>query len=212
MANKTLSYPNYNLVFLLYLYSKFSCRFNYPAVFNFGDSNSDTGELVATLADILDLPNGLRLTSRLHQRDFVMVGSSLISGCNGSSISKCLSRFNWHTKFPQRVKFCSCRINYSTTYCTSCQSISIGVQVAQFVRFKARVLELQAKGGKLDKHLSTEDYFQKGLYLFDIGQNDLAGAFYSETFDQILALIPSVLTEFETVIKFLHIVRHILLS
>lgn len=37
--------------------------------------------------------------------------------------------------------------------------------------------------------------------MFDIGQNDLAGAFYSKTFDQILALIPLILTEFETGIK-----------
>ena len=56
-------------------------------------------------------------------------------------------------------------------------------------------------GKELDKYLPTEDYFQKGLYMFDIGQNDLAGAFYSKTFDQVLSLIPSALTEFETGIK-----------
>lgn len=33
--------------------------FNYPAVFNFGDSNSDTGELVAGKGLHLDLPNGV---------------------------------------------------------------------------------------------------------------------------------------------------------
>lgn len=32
--------------------------FNYPAVFNFGDSNSDTGGLVAGVGDRLDPPNG----------------------------------------------------------------------------------------------------------------------------------------------------------
>ena len=35
-----------------------SIDFNYPAVFNFGDSNSDTGGLVAGLADHLDPPYG----------------------------------------------------------------------------------------------------------------------------------------------------------
>jgi hypothetical protein len=34
--------------------------------------------------------------------------------------------------------------------------------------------------------------------MFDIGQNDLAGAFYSKSLDQILASIPSILVEFET--------------
>lgn len=53
-------------------------------------------------------------------------------------------------------------------------------------------------GKKLDKYLPEEDYFQKGLYMFDIGQNDLAGAFYSKTLDQILASIPTILAEFES--------------
>lgn len=33
--------------------------------------------------------------------------------------------------------------------------------------------------------------------MFDIGQNDLAGAFYSKTLDQVLASIPTVLSVFE---------------
>ena len=37
--------------------------------------------------------------------------------------------------------------------------------------------------------------------MFDIGQNDIAGAFYSKTFDQIVASFPLILTEFETGIK-----------
>lgn len=50
---------------------------------------------------------------------------------------------------------------------------------------------------KLDKYLPAVDYFAKGLYMFDIGQNDLAGAFYSKPLDQVLASIPTILAEFE---------------
>lgn len=56
-------------------------------------------------------------------------------------------------------------------------------------------------GKKFDKYIPDEDYFQKGLYMFDIGQNDLAGAFYSKTLDQILASIPTILAEFENGIQ-----------
>lgn len=35
-----------------------SIEFNYPAVFNFGDSNSDTGDLVAGMGIQLASPNG----------------------------------------------------------------------------------------------------------------------------------------------------------
>ena len=37
--------------------------------------------------------------------------------------------------------------------------------------------------------------------MFDIGQNDLAGAFYSKTEDQVIAAIPTILLEFETGLK-----------
>jgi hypothetical protein len=42
--------------------------------------------------------------------------------------------------------------------------------------------------------------------MFDIGQNDLAGAFYSKSLDQILGSIPTILGEFENGIKvsFIH--------
>ncbi|KAM4108438.1 hypothetical protein ACB094_03G045800 [Castanea mollissima] len=87
---------------------------------------------------------------------------------------------------------------------TSVSPFSFGVQVAQFLRFKSRVLELLPKGKKLVKYLPEEDYFEKGLYMFDIGQNDLAGAFYSKSLDQILASIPAILVEFETGIQKLY--------
>lgn len=54
---------------------------------------------------------------------------------------------------------------------------------------------------KFDKYIPSAESFEKGLYMFDIGQNDLAGAFYSKSLDQILASIPTILLEFETGIK-----------
>ncbi|XP_058077848.1 GDSL esterase/lipase At1g54790-like [Magnolia sinica] len=78
---------------------------------------------------------------------------------------------------------------------SSISPFSFGIQVAHFIRFKARVLELAGK--KLDKYIPQEDYFKQGLYMFDIGQNDLAGAFNSKTEDQVLASIPTILQEYE---------------
>jgi len=56
-------------------------------------------------------------------------------------------------------------------------------------------------GNKSYQYVPSEDSFEKGLYMFDIGQNDLAGAFYSKTLPQILASIQAILLEFETGIK-----------
>lgn len=57
MAVKTITLQTIILLYILFPLVK-SIDFNYPAVFNFGDSNSDTGGLVAGLGLHLDLPNG----------------------------------------------------------------------------------------------------------------------------------------------------------
>jgi len=56
-------------------------------------------------------------------------------------------------------------------------------------------------GRKYEKYLPPIDYYSKGLYMIDIGQNDIAGAFYSKTLDQVLASIPSILETFEAGLK-----------
>ncbi|XVE62959.1 hypothetical protein DITRI_Ditri06bG0161200 [Diplodiscus trichospermus] len=182
-----------------------SVVFKYPVVFNFGDSNSDTGELVAALGDILDLPNGQTYFKTPSGRfcDGRLIVDFLMDAMDLPFLNAYLDSVGT----PSFLKGCNFAAAGSTIQPATAQSVSpfsFGVQVAQFIRFKARVLELLAKGRKLDKYLPSEDYFQKGLYMFDIGQNDIAGAFYSKTFDQVLALIPLVLTEFETTIKTLY--------
>ncbi|XP_028550429.1 GDSL esterase/lipase At1g54790 isoform X1 [Dendrobium catenatum] len=112
--------------------------FNYPAVFNFGDSNSDTGGLVAGIGDILDPPYGQTYFRRPAGR------------------------------------FCDGRL------------------IIDFLR------------NKFKKYIPPADFFSRGLYMFDIGQNDLAGAFYSKSEDQIIASIPTILLEFETGVKKLY--------
>lgn len=37
--------------------------------------------------------------------------------------------------------------------------------------------------------------------MFDIGQNDLAGAFYKKTLDQVVGLIPTIIDIFQDGIK-----------
>lgn len=59
-------------------------------------------------------------------------------------------------------------------------------------------------GRKYEKYLPPLDYYAKGLYMIDIGQNDIAGAFYSKTLDQVLASIPSILETFEAGLKVNH--------
>ncbi|XP_012570001.1 GDSL esterase/lipase At1g54790 [Cicer arietinum] len=181
-----------------------SVEFSHPAVFNFGDSNSDTGELVAGLGIQLSPPNG---------QDYFKTPSGRF--CNGRLILDFLmdamdlpflNPYLNSVGLPNFHQGCNFAAAGSTILPATASSISpfgFGVEVNQFLLFRAQVLKLLA-GKKFDEYIPAEDYFQKGLYIFDIGQNDLAGAFYSKSLDQILSSIPTILLEFETGIQRLY--------
>uniref|UniRef100_A0A1D1Y2B9 GDSL esterase/lipase At1g54790 n=1 Tax=Anthurium amnicola TaxID=1678845 RepID=A0A1D1Y2B9_9ARAE len=179
--------------------------FNYPAVFNFGDSNSDTGGLVAGLGERLEPPNGqthfLRPSGRFC--DGRLIIDFLVDAMNLPLLNPYLDSIA-APSFQKGCNFAAAGSTILPATASSVSPFSFGIQVAQFLHFKARVLELQAKGNKWKKYIPREMYFNQGLYMFDIGQNDLAGAFYSKSEDQILASIPTILLEFETGIKKLY--------
>ena len=56
MASKNVIFQF--ILFTICLAMANSVEFKYPAVFNFGDSNSDTGELAAGLGFLVAPPNG----------------------------------------------------------------------------------------------------------------------------------------------------------
>ncbi|KAE8651584.1 hypothetical protein Csa_023443 [Cucumis sativus] len=183
-----------------------SSHFNRPAVFNFGDSNSDTGCLVSSGIEAIGPPYGHLFFGNPSGRycDGRLILDFLLDAMDMPYLNPYLDSLG----APNFRKGCNYAAAASTVLPatpTSFSPFSFGVQVNQFIHFKARVLELRSKGKKLDKYLPDEDYFEKGLYMFDIGQNDLAIAFYSKTLDQILASIPTILAVFETGLQPLHL-------
>ncbi|PWZ05548.1 ATP-dependent DNA helicase PIF1 [Zea mays] len=65
----------------------------------------------------------------------------------------------------------------------------------------ARKRMLVTAGDMHSRYIPQQDYFSEGLYTFDIGQNDLAGEFYSRTEDEVIVSIPTILLEFENGLK-----------
>ncbi|TKY52188.1 GDSL esterase/lipase [Spatholobus suberectus] len=181
-----------------------SVDFSYPAVFNFGDSNSDTGELAAGLGFLLVPPNGQNFFKTPSGRfcDGRLIVDFLMDAMKLPFLNAYMDSVGW-PNFQQGCNFAAAGSTILPATATSISPFGFGVQVSQFLRFRARVLQL-LQGKKFDQYVPTEDYFEKGLYMFDIGQNDLAGAFYSKTLDQILASILTTLLEFETGIKKLY--------
>ncbi|KAM3283944.1 putative protein isoform X1 [Capsicum chacoense] len=95
--------------------------------------------------------------------------------------------------FRKEAKFAAAGSNILSTTTSSVSPFLFGIriQVAQFLR-------------KYDKYNTAQDFFQKGLYMLDIGQNNLVGGFYSKTLDQILASISIILSNLEDGLKELY--------
>ncbi|KAL3616437.1 hypothetical protein CASFOL_039827 [Castilleja foliolosa] len=206
MASNACTFRNLTLLFLIVCFPlAISVDFNYPAVFNFGDSNSDTGDLVAGMAEALDPPNGQTYFKKPSGRfcDGRLIVDFLMDAMDLPFLNAYLESVGVPS-FRRGCNFAAAASTILPATASSISPFSFGVQVAQFFRFKAKVEEIHDKSRRFDKYIPAQDYFEKGLYMFDIGQNDLAGAFYSKTFDQILASIPTILLEFENGIKKLY--------
>ncbi|KAL5156017.1 GDSL esterase/lipase [Glycine soja] len=174
-------------------------------IFNFGDSNSDTGALIAASFESLYPPNGQTYFQKPSGRysDGRLIIDFLMDAMDLPFLNAYLDSLGL-PNFRKGSNFAAAAATILPATASSLCPFSFGVQVSQFLRFKARALELIAKGRKFDKYVPDENIFEKGLYMFDIGQNDLAGAFYSKTLDQILASIPTILLELEKGIKNLY--------
>ncbi|XP_057749952.1 GDSL esterase/lipase At3g26430-like isoform X1 [Arachis stenosperma] len=181
---------------------------SFPAIFNLGDSNSDTGGLTAAFGPAPP-PNGITFFHSPAGRfsdgrliiDFIAqsfdlpylsayldsVGSNFTHGVNFATAGSTVRRQN------------------TTLFQSGYSPISLDVQSVQLSEFKARS-KLARKRGDLQtlkwELLPKEEYFSEALYTFDIGQNDItAGYKLNMTSEQVKAYVPDVLTQFSNVIR-----------
>ncbi|XP_020547403.1 LOW QUALITY PROTEIN: GDSL esterase/lipase At3g26430 [Sesamum indicum] len=180
---------------------------NFPAIFNFGDSNSDTGGLSAAFGQapppngetFFDAPAGRFCDGRLlidliaerlglpHLSAFLdSIGSNFSHGANFATADSTIR--------PQ-----------NTTISQSGYSpISLDVQHVQYSDFLRRS-QIIRKQGSFQNLLPKEGYFSRALYTFDIGQNDLTAGYKLDlSTEQVKAYVPDVLDQFSRVIKLLY--------
>ncbi|CAN6481894.1 unnamed protein product [Victoria cruziana] len=171
---------------------------NFPAIFNFGDSNSDTGNLVAAMGERLDPPNGETFFNSPAGRfcDGRLIVDFLSDAFNLPLLDPYLDSLD-NPDFRKGCNFAAAGSTILPATASAVSPFSFRIQVYQFLSFKAKVLQLRDKGDGSQRLLPKEEIFNQSLYMFDIGQNDLAGAFYSKTEDQVIASIPTILSEFE---------------
>lgn len=172
-----------------------------PVVFAFGDSNTDTGGVAAGLGYYFPLPEGRAFFRQSTGRlcDGRLVIDYLCESLNTSYLSPYLEALG--SDFTGGANFA---ISGSATLPRSVP-FALHVQVQQFLHFKQRSLDLNARGGSGSGPVDA-DGFRNALYLIDIGQNDLSAAFGSGApYDDIVRQrIPAIVAEIKDAIMTLY--------
>ncbi|KAJ1382782.1 SGNH hydrolase superfamily [Sesbania bispinosa] len=184
-----------------------SNRCEYPAIFNFGDSNSDTGAISAAFTGVHP-PNGQNFLGSLSGR-----------ACDGRLIIDFITK---ELKLPYLSAYLnSVGANYrhGANFATGGSSIlpggyspfHLGLQISQFIQFKSRTKILFYQNSfnnrtelPFKSSLPRPDDFSRALYMFDIGQNDLAYGFQHISEEQVRGSIPNILRQFSQAVQQLY--------
>ncbi|GAB4829257.1 hypothetical protein Ancab_018923 [Ancistrocladus abbreviatus] len=180
-----------------------ACEF--PAIFNFGDSNSDTGGISALYGQA-PFPNGETFFHAPAGR--YCDGRLLIDFIAESMKLPYLSAYldAVGSNFSHGANFATAGATVRPQNTTRSQSgvspISLDVQSVEFSEFHARSQIIRQKGGIFEELMPKEEYFSRALYTFDIGQNDLtAGYRLNLSTQQVEATVPDVLAQFSNAVR-----------
>ncbi|KAL5552781.1 hypothetical protein UlMin_040182 [Ulmus minor] len=190
-----------------FLYPSKACRF--PAIYNFGDSNSDTGSVSAAFGRVpppygetfFGKPSG-RYSDGLLLIDFIAqsLGSPFLSAYLDSIESNFSHGANFaasgSTVEPVNAKLYGAGFN----------PLSLNIQLLQFEQLKDRTEELyeHAKSDQIISNLPKPEDFSKALYTLDSGQNDLHFGFETMSEKQVKGSIPYIVNRFALSIKTLY--------
>ncbi|KAK6144040.1 hypothetical protein DH2020_020860 [Rehmannia glutinosa] len=178
---------------------------DFPAIYNFGDSNSDTGAISAAFwptpspygTSYFGKPAGRNSDGRLIV-DFIAehlglpylspyldsIGTNFRHGANLATAGSTIIRQN------------------ESIFENGLSPFSLDIQTVQHYQFKTRTSELyhQARNPMEKNKLPRPQEFSRALYTFDIGQNDLATGFRKFSMPQLRAAIPDIVNQFAVAI------------
>ncbi|XXG49737.1 hypothetical protein AAC387_Pa02g3830 [Persea americana] len=178
----------------------FSADCNFPAVFNFGDSNSDTGGWSAGFGragspageTYFHYPAGRYCDGRL-MIDFIAQSLGL------HTLHSYLDAVEFNSS--HGINFATAGSTIRRPNTTGFSPFSLDVQFSQYSQFRTRY-KAAAKEEIFKGLLPKEEYFSEGLYTFDIGQNDLTSGFFGGmTADEVKAAVPDILNQFSNIVK-----------
>ncbi|KAA8530174.1 hypothetical protein F0562_004883 [Nyssa sinensis] len=201
----SLSFPNlkdHNLCIY-----HFACDF--PAIYNFGDSNSDTGGISAAFLPI-PAPYGVNFFRKPAGRDSDgrLIIDFIAEHLNLPYLSAYLNSIG--TNYRHGANFATggstIRRQNETIFENGISPFSLDIQIVHYDQFKARTADLydQVKEPSDRSKLPRPEDFSKALYTFDIGQNDLSVAFRKLSNQQLREAIPDIVNQFAAAVQHLY--------
>ncbi|KAI9177451.1 hypothetical protein LWI28_015420 [Acer negundo] len=179
----------------------------FPAIYNFGDSNSDTGGISAAF-DPIQAPYGEGFFHKPAGRD--SDGRLIIDFIAERLKLPYLSAYlnSLGVNFRHGANFATggstIRRQNETIFEYGISPFSLDMQIKQFDQFKSRTKDLynqvNNKSSDRDK-LPKQEEFAKALYTFDIGQNDLSVGFRKMNFDQLRAAMPDIVNQLASAVQ-----------
>ncbi|XP_038715994.1 GDSL esterase/lipase At3g27950-like [Tripterygium wilfordii] len=181
-----------------------NCPFS--AIYNFGDSNSDTGGISAAMWPVT-APNGETFFGKPSGR-----------ACDGRLIIDFIAEKLQLPYLSPYLDSIGTNFRHGANFATAGSCIQpggyspfhLGIQISQFMQFKARTTTLYSqlspnrKVPPYKESLPRPEDFSTALYTFDIGQNDLHYGFQHSTEEQVRASIPNILAQFSHAVKQLY--------
>ncbi|KAI3793919.1 hypothetical protein L1987_36542 [Smallanthus sonchifolius] len=174
-------------------------RCNWAGIYNFGDSNSDTGGISATFSPVSS-PYGMTFFKKPVGRltDGRLLLDFLVEYIGLPYVSAYLDTIN--TDYRHGANFATRGSTIRKQNLTILQGISpfsLDIQTLQFTQFKARIIDLWSSNQPFaDKsQLQRPDDFSKALFTMDLGQNDLSVGFRTLNKQQLRAKIPDIINE-----------------
>lgn len=192
---------NHRTKLSLQLQGSNACPF--PAIFNFGDSNSDTG-CVSALFGRLSPPNGRSFFGKPSGRysDGRLIIDFMAEKLGLPYLNAYLDSVE--SNFRHGANFAASGSTIKPV--PSMNPIHLSIQLSQFEQLKDRTIELynQAKRSYAQSSLPRPEDFSKALYTMDTGQNDLHAGLTSMTEEQVRTSIPSIIDHFASVVEKLY--------
>ncbi|KAL0331915.1 UNVERIFIED_CONTAM: GDSL esterase/lipase [Sesamum calycinum] len=180
---------------------------DFPAIYNFGDSNSDTGGISAAFWPIPP-PYGVSYFHRPAGRnsDGRLIIDFIAEHLGLPYLSSYLDSIG--TNFRHGANFATggstIRRQNESIFENGISPFSLDIQTMQFDQFKARTSELYHQDPSSARKLPRPKEFSRALYTFDIGQNDIAAGFRKLTMPQLRAAIPDIVDQFAAAVTNLY--------